>query len=367
MSMKELGDLFKTARQDAGLSLQEVHERTRISLYVLESLENGEAARLPHPVYAKGFIRNYAEILGLDQNKVVQEYLGTIGGIEDSLEIDPGVPELNVRRKTRAKTGTVWLIVMGTAVLAAAVWLIVSYVSREIRPVPPVVMEQNASSDTGLEGSAADPEEEMEPSEESAGMDRESSDNQGKPVDDQEASSLSGPGISGPEEDHGSVKTEAGQPVSGSADIGSATSEDVVPEDSLTRAPQAESASDSSGADSSSEDTETDVVDLSTGTSEPDVTEPSTDTSEVVTKAHLLRIEATHDCWLRAIADQKTSLYKTVRILEPGQSVNVPFDEDVELRLGNAGGVRLFVDDRPYPFEGGLGDVATVVVSAPAE
>jgi cytoskeleton protein RodZ len=357
MSIQELGKQFKTARQDAGLSLQEVHEQTRISLYVLESLERGDVAKLPHPVYTKGFIRNYAKLLGLDQEKVVQEYMAAAGGREpeDSLEIDSGVPELNVRRKTDSNSAKLRLILLGTAIFAAAVWLVVSYVSREIRPVPPVVMQQNAGSDTGLEEPVLERKEDVESSEESAVMDRESIDRQDSPADDGQAPSSSGSGISGPEEDHGSVKTEAEQPVSQPVEIVSELSEDVAVDESLTPARKAETAPDSSRIDSSSDTTESEETDLSAST------------SEVVTKAHLLRIEATHDCWLRAIADQKSSLYKTVRILEPGQSVNVPFNEDVELRLGNAGGVRLFVDDEPYPFEGDLGDVATVVVSAPAE
>jgi cytoskeleton protein RodZ len=357
MSMQELGKQFKAARQDAGLSLQEVHEQTRISLYVLESLERGDVAKLPHPVYTKGFIRNYARLLGLDQEKVVQEYMAAAGGreSEDSLEIDSGVPELNVRRKTDSNSAKLRLILLGTAIVAAAVWLVVSYVSREIRPVPPVVMEQNAGSDTVLEDPVLERKEDVEPSEESAVMDRESIERQNSPADDGQAPSSADSGISEPEEDHGSVKNEAEQPVSQPVEIVSERSEDVTVDESLTPARKAETVLDSSRIDSSSDTTEPAEADL------------STNASEVVTKAHILRIEATHDCWLRATADKETALYKTVRLLEPGQSANIPFNEDVELRLGNAGGVRLFVDDQPYPFDGNLGDVATVVVSAPAE
>jgi cytoskeleton protein RodZ len=91
------------------------------------------------------------------------------------------------------------------------------------------------------------------------------------------------------------------------------------------------------------------------------------ETPEAVVKAHVLRIEATHECWLQATADKESALYKTVRLLKPGQRVSIPFDQYVELKLGNAGGVRLFLNDAPYAIKGGLGDVATLVVSAPAE
>jgi cytoskeleton protein RodZ len=348
MSMQELGELFKTARQEAGLSLQDVYERTKISLYVLEALEGGDVAGLPHPVYTKGFIRNYADLLGLDQDRVAREYLAAVGPV-DALEIDTGVPELNARRKTRAKTGKLRLIVMGMAILAAAGWLVVSYVSREIEPVPPVVMDQNA----GNEAETSSPEPvtrgDVTPAEdtsrEAATADQGVINEAAEMTDDQKAD-LAQQGELSRVQEQGDVLVpddaeEAGSQAVQDIPIASLSEESETP--ALPATAQVDSREDVTGSYMPSE------------------------TPEAVVKAHVLRIEATHECWLQATADKESALYKTVRLLKPGQRVSIPFDQYVELKLGNAGGVRLFLNDAPYAIKGGLGDVATLVVSAPAE
>ncbi len=342
MSMQELGELFKSARQEAGLSLEDVYERTKISMFVLESLENGDGARLPHPVYAKGFIRSYARLLGLDHEKIIQEYLAAIGPVDD-LEIETGVPELHVRRKTKEKSGKFWIFILATAVLVAAAWLVVSYVSREIEPVPPVVMEESAADDTAVSAADSATQDNVDGAADTADRPVVPEDEALVVVDGGETPGL--PQVP----DSRSVEEETGMPMESGG-------EEAVVE-----------SSDESG----NEQEETSAVEVETVVPAAESVETEslaevTDEPEGVTRAHVLRIEATHDCWIRAIADKETDPDKIVRLLEPGQSVTLSFNRDVELRLGNAGGVRLFVDDAPYAFEGALGAVETVEVTAPA-
>lgn len=64
--MKELGQVLRMKRESMGLSLSEVEVKTKIRKRYLEALEQGDWSVLPGDVYARGFIRSYAEILGLD-------------------------------------------------------------------------------------------------------------------------------------------------------------------------------------------------------------------------------------------------------------------------------------------------------------
>ncbi|MBU1247954.1 MAG: helix-turn-helix domain-containing protein [Proteobacteria bacterium] len=66
MDFKEMGQLLRQQREKLGLSIADISENTRISRSILMIFENGNTEELPHPVYAKGFIRNYAKALGLD-------------------------------------------------------------------------------------------------------------------------------------------------------------------------------------------------------------------------------------------------------------------------------------------------------------
>ncbi|MGI8968188.1 MAG: helix-turn-helix domain-containing protein [Chloroflexota bacterium] len=72
--VSELGDMLRGARQKRNLSLIDVAEMTHIRLNFLEALENGEYGHLPGPAYITGFLRNYAQAVGLYPDDVVQEY-----------------------------------------------------------------------------------------------------------------------------------------------------------------------------------------------------------------------------------------------------------------------------------------------------
>ena len=71
MNLLELGGLLKSEREKRGLSLRDVMEATKISRRNLNALEGGEVGLLPHPVYLKGYVRNYAHLVGLDAEPLV--------------------------------------------------------------------------------------------------------------------------------------------------------------------------------------------------------------------------------------------------------------------------------------------------------
>jgi cytoskeletal protein RodZ len=70
---EELGRQLRRARQHLGLSLRDVHAVTAIPLPSLAALEEGNLAQLPSPVYARGYIRSYAEAVRLDGDRLALE------------------------------------------------------------------------------------------------------------------------------------------------------------------------------------------------------------------------------------------------------------------------------------------------------
>lgn len=69
-----LGEHFQRAREAKGLTLEEAAARTRILPQYLKAVEENNYARLPDEVFAKGFVRSYARILGLDEAAVVRKF-----------------------------------------------------------------------------------------------------------------------------------------------------------------------------------------------------------------------------------------------------------------------------------------------------
>ena len=72
--MFEIGSSLRRARERLGLELPQVEEQTRIRAKYLRALEEDEFDVLPASAYAKGFLRVYADFLGLDGERFVDEF-----------------------------------------------------------------------------------------------------------------------------------------------------------------------------------------------------------------------------------------------------------------------------------------------------
>ncbi len=70
-----LGDKLKQARLDKGLTASEVAAVTRMKVQMIEDLEREDFSNVAATIYGKGFIRLYAEQVGLDSAPLIDEYL----------------------------------------------------------------------------------------------------------------------------------------------------------------------------------------------------------------------------------------------------------------------------------------------------
>jgi cytoskeletal protein RodZ len=64
--LEELGSRLRQFRTEQSIPLEEVAARTRIQARLLNAIEEGKLDQLPEPVYIKGFIKRFAEALGLN-------------------------------------------------------------------------------------------------------------------------------------------------------------------------------------------------------------------------------------------------------------------------------------------------------------
>jgi DnaJ-class molecular chaperone len=72
------GKELRQLRERMGLELETVSKETKISLKILRYLEEENFEKLPALVYLKGFLKSYAQSLGLDSQKVIEGYLWTM-------------------------------------------------------------------------------------------------------------------------------------------------------------------------------------------------------------------------------------------------------------------------------------------------
>jgi cytoskeletal protein RodZ len=107
------GHWLKRQREVRDLSLREISDVTKINLRYLEALEQNHFSALPAPVFARGFLREYARYVGLDPDEVVNYYTAAQ---QDQEPESPSGP-----RPRRLHSSTQWIY--GLVLTAAVVGL----------------------------------------------------------------------------------------------------------------------------------------------------------------------------------------------------------------------------------------------------
>jgi len=72
--MESIGLVLRQERERRGLALQDVHDATRITSQNLSALEDDRFDYFPNRVYARAFLRDYANYLGLDSAELLARY-----------------------------------------------------------------------------------------------------------------------------------------------------------------------------------------------------------------------------------------------------------------------------------------------------
>ena len=69
------GPRMKRMREERGVSLRDIAERTKISVRTLEALERDDVARLPGGIFSRSIVRAYAETIGGDPEGAVHDFI----------------------------------------------------------------------------------------------------------------------------------------------------------------------------------------------------------------------------------------------------------------------------------------------------
>lgn len=72
--MKTVGQILRETREKKGLTVAQAVEGTRSKSQFIQALEEDDFSRFPAPIYARGFIKIYAEFLGLVPSELISLY-----------------------------------------------------------------------------------------------------------------------------------------------------------------------------------------------------------------------------------------------------------------------------------------------------
>ena len=75
---RTVGARLREAREKRGVSLRQIATSTRISVMSLEALERSDLSRLPGGIFTRSFIRAYAQEVGLDPDRTIQDFIAEL-------------------------------------------------------------------------------------------------------------------------------------------------------------------------------------------------------------------------------------------------------------------------------------------------
>ena len=120
-----VGERLRVAREEKGLSLEDIAAQTRIPRRHLESLEISDWDKLPAPTYTIGFAKSYATVVGLDRVEIGEQLRAEIGGQRAATHQPAEVFEPADPARTMPK----WLV-FGAIAAVLAVVLLMSWLNE---------------------------------------------------------------------------------------------------------------------------------------------------------------------------------------------------------------------------------------------
>jgi cytoskeletal protein RodZ len=105
-----IGDTLAQARSQAGLTITQVSQRTRIRETIIRGIEHNDFSACGGDFYARGHIRSIARVVGIDPEELIREYDATHGAPEAIRAADVFEPATPIKLKERRSPN--WSVVM---------------------------------------------------------------------------------------------------------------------------------------------------------------------------------------------------------------------------------------------------------------
>ena len=118
-----VGERLRAAREEKGLSLEDIAAQTRIPRRHLESIESADWDKLPAPTYTIGFARSYASAVGLERAGIADQLRSEMGGVRTTTTTEVFEPADPARTMPKS-------LVIGTIVAVLLLILVMSWLSR---------------------------------------------------------------------------------------------------------------------------------------------------------------------------------------------------------------------------------------------
>ncbi len=338
--MENLGEYLQQKREAQDISIEELVSLTRIPIRFIEAIESNQLELLPNQVTAKGFLRSYAECVGVDPAIITEAYADSIPDEPFSELRSRNEILSHVQMEQSNRSPFPRRIVLSIVGLIFVLLVLVGLLSKKDKKVnilssvfPP---ELTVSERSDISDEVSSPEESAL-----------------SEVANSEADLL-------PEED--AVVPLAPEAVSGEEKTDVVAEVPAFENDETKDLPLTETATLKPESESSSEPSEGEMPVLL----EEARNEEGSPVIPVEVREYVLSLEAIEASWVQVTIDGEE-----VReaLLQPEDIVEWKANKKFRLTLGNAGGVRVKLDGRELPPFGPSGEVVhkDIIGDSPVE
>lgn len=142
--METVGELLRAEREKKGLSIKEIETAISIRALYINAIEEGNYTIVPGEVYLKGFIRNYANYLGLDGKEMVASYRLAQQPVVPNIVDTPVEPPMETRTSTNNNSKKLLIIsILAICVAGSAWWVLGNQTpakepleAKQVQPAP---------------------------------------------------------------------------------------------------------------------------------------------------------------------------------------------------------------------------------------
>ena len=142
------GDLLAEERFRQGISVTAVAEALRIADSFVEALERNDIEQLPEPAFIRGYLRNYARLLGISAEDVIarfDRYIGEDGAEAPHLKASVGEP---IKSRSHFSPTSFGLTLAGVILVGGLSYFSWNFYQSDTASVVPVVVEQSVQPES---------------------------------------------------------------------------------------------------------------------------------------------------------------------------------------------------------------------------
>jgi cytoskeleton protein RodZ len=138
----DMGETLRIAREQQGLSLDEISRRTKIAAEKLRAIEENDIQRLPSGIFLRGFLRAYAHEVGLDGEDTVNRYIAQFEsqaavGEDETADAPPVDTPVEVSDTQRIEESLREMSILGVVAIVILSLGLLAYMTLRSPGVPP--------------------------------------------------------------------------------------------------------------------------------------------------------------------------------------------------------------------------------------